>query len=156
MQPSSLPASLGDAAIVSAGSARADHMHTSDQIADFAEAAKASALPVTTFEFSNNHTSYGAFALSSFGASAEPGVYAAKLEVTEGDTNSYIEIASANKGQGACLPSSTTGIPCTPTATKLSPVFFVLVLEYALGSNTSDRITLPAKGAARLTLIKIL
>lgn len=35
MQPSSFPASIGDAAIVSAGSARADHSHTSDQIADF-------------------------------------------------------------------------------------------------------------------------
>ncbi len=34
MQPSSFPASLADAAIVSAGSARADHMHTMAEVVD--------------------------------------------------------------------------------------------------------------------------
>lgn len=36
MQPSSFPASVGDAAIVSAGSARADHMHTFGDLAGLA------------------------------------------------------------------------------------------------------------------------
>lgn len=44
MQPSSFPASLADAAIVSAGSARADHMHTGGDILWGSDAAELAAL----------------------------------------------------------------------------------------------------------------
>lgn len=44
MQPSSLPASLGDAAIVSAGSARADHVHVGGDILWGSDAAELASL----------------------------------------------------------------------------------------------------------------
>lgn len=78
MQPSSFPASIGDAAIVSAASARADHMHVPQDIAGFHDSVAEIASEGRVIEISGvlKNGEYICYE----GDPLEPGLYAATIE----------------------------------------------------------------------------
>ncbi|RFT84672.1 hypothetical protein DX903_05665 [Adlercreutzia equolifaciens] len=78
MQPSSLPASIGDAAIVSAASARADHMHVPQDIAGFDDSVASIGLRVIEFDCTAKYNKTEYYQVDPI----EPGVYAICAETS--------------------------------------------------------------------------
>ena len=78
MQPSSFPASIGDAAIVSAASARADHSHVPQDIAGFHDSVAEIALGGRVIEFSG--TIKDGVSVCYEGDPFEQGIYAMTIE----------------------------------------------------------------------------
>lgn len=102
MQPSSFPASIGDAAIVSAASARADHSHVPQDIAGFRDSVAEIASEGPEIEFSAEVKAYSSSTYD--GDQLEPGMYAVYSEF-------YVVANPPITGSGSIVANARFSLP---------------------------------------------